>query len=550
LFICSCLVLLLAACKGATTPTLSQGSAASVTRGKLSTMVRMSGQVSAQNARQLTFGTVSGRVIQILVKVGQRVAAGDPLVKLETTSQERKVREAQASLQVAEASLAAAQSAAGESEIAVAKANVSAAEYALAAAQQKAKLAEEAGLRPLEEAVADAQTALRDAQDALKLSETQYNLSKIRKAEYDQDFFTRKLRDATTDEARAEAQTALSKAISDLADAHISRERTLSAARDKVAEKQAALNKASSVLALARAQGNAEIKSAQLAVEQAAVKVQEAKSELEDLQAGKDSKTVKSAKTVYEAALAKLESAQSALAAMTLTAPFEGVVLTLYTTVGAQVGASTRILYIADTRNLIVSAQTTETDIAKLSVGQKVGVFFDGYPNHTFQGAVTMLPARGAESGGITVYTVEMSLDAQGANILPGTLADVRIYTGEETEALLVPLAAVWYLSSNQMVVTVKDASGQPRVAPVTIGANDGIMAEVKSGLLEGDQVILPLVAPVTPTSAPQNQQQMREQMIQQFQPGGQIIIQPGQGGQGGQIIVPGGQGGQGQGGR
>ena len=228
---------------------------------------------------------------------------------------------------------------------------------------------------------------------------------------------------------------------------------------------------------------------------------------------------------------------------MTLVAPFDGVVFTVYPQVGSQVSASTRIVYIADTTNLIVTAQTTETDIAKLSVGLEVRVYFDAYPGRTFKGTVKTLPARGTESGGITVYTIEIALAAEDATILPGTLADVRVYTGEQTEALLVPLAAVWYLSSNEMVVTAKDASGQLHVVPVTIGANDGIMAEVKSGLLEGDQVILPLVAPVTPTTAPQGQQ--GQQFNQPFgQPGGQIIIQPG--GQGGQIIVPGGQPGQG----
>ena len=75
---------------------------APVARASITQSVAISGAVDASAQVRLSFGT-AGRLTQLLVGVGQRVAAGQPLARLETTDLATSVRQAEASLASAQA---------------------------------------------------------------------------------------------------------------------------------------------------------------------------------------------------------------------------------------------------------------------------------------------------------------------------------------------------------------------------------------------------------------------------------------------------------------
>jgi multidrug efflux pump subunit AcrA (membrane-fusion protein) len=114
---------------------------------------------------------------------------------------------------------------------------------------------------------------------------------------------------------------------------------------------------------------------------------------------------------------------------------------------------------------------------------------------------VLSMPLRGSESGGMSVYQIETTLEQEGSEIRSGMLANVRFVVGEKHDVLTIPAAAVQYRPNNETYVYLRTGDGKTQEQTVEIGLNDGIMAEVLSGLSEGQTVLVPLVAPMDPSN-------------------------------------------------
>ena len=164
---------------------------ADVERASMSESVAVLGQLSPVEGLTLTFGVADGRVLEVFVQLGQTIAEGDPLARLDTAATERLLREAEADLVVAQAQLDAAVRAASEMELAKARTALAAAEHQVAAAKLALDLATEAGVEPYELGLADAQFALQSARDAYTATSLEANLGEIRQLEYQQAFFER-----------------------------------------------------------------------------------------------------------------------------------------------------------------------------------------------------------------------------------------------------------------------------------------------------------------------------------------------------------------------
>jgi HlyD family secretion protein len=266
-----------------------------------------------------------------------------------------------------------------------------------------------------------------------------------------------------------------------------------------VANARQELEKDQATLARAKAGQEDPTLTLQLEYEQALAGVDRARKAVDDLKSGADSAAVRAAKTAYEAAKARVEDCQSAIAQATLTAPADGLVFAVFAQAGQQVEPNAQAVYLADPKDLRVQAQATEMDITRLSVGQEVRLSFDAYAGRVFQGKILTLPAGSQDAGGMSVYMVETSLEQGDAQLWPGLGATVRVVIGEKKDVLIVPTVALRYRMPDETYVVVRTADGKPHDQKVKIGLNDGIVAEVLDGLSEGQTVVIPLVPPLQP---------------------------------------------------
>ena len=132
-----------------------------------------------------------------------------------------------------------------------------------------------------------------------------------------------------------------------------------------------------------------------------------------------------------ENANAKLKSAVTALAQLSLPAPFDGVVHNPKARVGELVSAGQPLMYLSDPSTMQVeTTDLNEIDVARLHIGDAAVITFDALPDVILSGKVSHIATRVAESAGVN-YTVVIMLDEIPARLLWGMTAYAEISVEE-----------------------------------------------------------------------------------------------------------------------
>ena len=149
----------------------------------------------------------------------------------------------------------------------------------------------------------------------------------------------------------------------------------------------------------------------------------------------------------------------------------------------------TKIGSLVPDEGMKISFPVDEMDILRYTVGMEAEITVDALPGRTFTGTVTEIGSIGTSNGGNSKYTVTVAFDRSG-DMLDGMNASVSVHTGS-AEGVTIPAAALYDSGSATYVYTALDRSG---TAPdgrreVTVGMSDGEMAQILSGLDEGETV-------------------------------------------------------------
>jgi RND family efflux transporter MFP subunit len=488
--------------------------------GNLISTITVVGELDAVQREDLTFSKMSGatRLAQLNVKTGQTVKAGDVIATIDPAPYQQALDQAQSDLQAAEEKLADLKTPATKLEVAKASLAVAKAENTLAQAKKDLSTAQSPDLASL-------QNAVRDAQDSLTLAEQQQIIAQHdalakseRDLQYAVDWHQRRINDlqqlVSTGQANLEQKDALAKeqealglAQADLARVQANRQLSLQAAAASVAKARATLEDAQEALATAKAGGDKlALAKAKVAVQEAEVALASAQDARATLEQGADAITLAAAQADVDKKRLALADAKAALAAATLTAPFDGTILKVNVTTDNLISANTQIAAIANLKNLQVLASVDETTIRKVAVDQTAQITFDALAGQTLRGKVQSVPLQGALQGNVMVYEVPISLTgAENLPLLVGMTANVKLQVGQAANALLVPAMAVQQVGAGYQVLTPnsEDPQGQPKAVAVEIGLSDGVNTQIVSGLKVGDKVLVQLT---TATSSTQNQ--------------------------------------------
>jgi multidrug efflux pump subunit AcrA (membrane-fusion protein) len=135
------------------------------------------------------------------------------------------------------------------------------------------------------------------------------------------------------------------------------------------------------------------------------------------------------AQAQLDQAQAVLEDAKDMLAQGTLTAPFDGTVVSIDVLPGELVQPGQVVVVIGDLDHLqIETTDLSERDIASVQIGQAATVRLKAF-GQDFTGEVTAIAPMGEKSGGDVVYKVTIELDAPPQGLMWGMSADVEIQT-------------------------------------------------------------------------------------------------------------------------
>lgn len=142
------------------------------------------------------------------------------------------------------------------------------------------------------------------------------------------------------------------------------------------------------------------------------------------------------------------------IAAGQIVSPTAGVVSSVTVTDGATCEEGTAMISIQSTNSWLATVSVDELDINSIEVGQNVDVELDSLPNETFDGTVTDISDKGTASGGITTYSVNVSVVDDDRFKINMTL-NCEIKAQETTGAVLLPIDDL-RTSGNMSYVMVK----------------------------------------------------------------------------------------------
>jgi len=192
-----------------------------------------------------------------------------------------------------------------------------------------------------------------------------------------------------------------------------------------------------------------------------------------------------------EAALSQARSESQAateLAARAVVrARFAGVVAKRWHNVGDIVDASTTdpVLRVINPKELQVMAAVPVADLQRLQVGHAVTVI--GPAGGDGEAAVVAAKPAAVEPGSATA-DVRVTF-TKPSTLTVGTPVEVRIVAEERKSALVIPTAAL-VKDGDETFVFVAGSDNKAHKTAVTLGVQTRELAEVKSGLKDGDKVI------------------------------------------------------------
>jgi HlyD family secretion protein len=437
--------------------------AATVERGTMLVAIPASGRIEALEQVDLVF-QIPGRVDDVLVEVGDAVAAGETLARLDAARLTHEATQARAALTSAEARLAQLRRAARPEEIAAAEANVQAAEAQVNAAS--ANLAQLLGGASAGE-IAAAEAEFASAQANQKAAFEAYQMT---------------LKCFTVDLPHGMGEREICPALG----APEEQARFNLAAADSALEAAYAgldaLTSGTSVDAIRAARANVAVMSAQQDAAQA---------RLDLLLEGATGGQIAAAEAQVEQARAAWDMAELALTHATLAAPFDGVVAAVNVTAGEMAaGGPLPAVTLLDTSAFCLVVQVDEIDVGKLAVGQEARVTLDGLPQADLVGRVERISPAATIEGGVVYYETMIRLAETDAPVRVDMSANATIVVEELTDVLMIPTWVVRIDPETGQTYVERRVDGAIVRADVVVGARHEGIAEIVEGLSEGDEVV------------------------------------------------------------
>jgi HlyD family secretion protein len=195
---------------------------------------------------------------------------------------------------------------------------------------------------------------------------------------------------------------------------------------------------------------------------------------------------------------ADVSGAQARYAKSVIVSPIDGVLTDLVADVGEQASAGVTFATVhADAGQFKIPVDISESDIAKVSVGDTATVTFDAFgDDRVFTAVVGAIDPAEKVIEGVVFYeaTIVLSGDESATDIRSGMSADVTIRTAESANALFVSQRAVLEADGVKYVRIPLEKAGEFEKRTVTVGmrADDGLL-EILSGVSEGETIITSL---------------------------------------------------------
>ena len=406
---------------------------------------------------------VSGKLARILVKQGDTVRAGQPLVVLDSydvAQAHAAVRDAQLGVEQAVAAVQTAQAQVGQS-----RAKLDSTQTTLARQRQLAQAGafSQAPLLAVQSEVSQAQSELSQAQTELRTKTVA--AGRAGRLIQDQLISKSEMEQAQADQEQTQARVDQAKTRLALARQALSREQKVFSgdllSKQAVQTAQADVRAAQSEVQT----GLRQTQATQTALQSARGRVTAVRDNLSALEGGGHT--------------------EGGAGLVTLYAPLGGVVTERAATLGETVERSTALLTISNTSAVLVQANVPERDAARVRVGQAVEVTVPTYAGQTFIGVVQTLGSSVDEK--TRSLPVRCLVENRDGRLKPEMFARVTLSTGKGGSGAFVPSAAIDEDGEQRFVYVARGGGFEKRA--VQLGRVTDTRTQIISGVQSGESV-------------------------------------------------------------
>lgn len=422
-------------------------------RGDIEENVSTSGKVASEE-KEILFAPVGGRLNEVNVAAGDAVKAGDVLMTYDMDQMEERLQEATLQQTKSSASYNSTMTENSKSQAKLNEANTN--------------------LAVLDKQLADYKAYLKELQDKLsksqretqrQLSEESYELSR-KSAD-----LSKELQDPSTS---ADREKEINKELQDI---------SASQARN------------SYVQSIASSSDYVENMQNEIA------SVQEHITECENYKAQMQSQKGTSESTILNGYQSQGYAADRDLAQLTykeaeeqyysakkgIVADFDGIVTECTGVSGASVAEGTQLITLESSENVKVTFDASKSDVAKLSIGQKVDVTISG---NKYEGEISKINRMATLNASNTpMVGVEVHLTNPDDKIILGLDAKLTVHTDSAQDTLLIPVEAINADKNGDFLYVIENGMVVKRA--ITCGISSDEYTEVLEGITEEDQIIV-----------------------------------------------------------
>lgn len=174
-----------------------------------------------------------------------------------------------------------------------------------------------------------------------------------------------------------------------------------------------------------------------------------------------------------------------------ILAPIDGTIIKRNVVAGQTFGTGDAVYTMSD--HLIVHAQVDETDIGQVRLAQRTMITLDAYRDVQTFGKVKKIAFDATTVNNVTTYVVDVLPDKVPEVMRSGMTANVVFDVETRSDILTIPNSAIKVKNGNSYVLLPRKEKGEePPEQKIETGITDGKWVEVKSGLKEGDVILVP----------------------------------------------------------
>lgn len=173
----------------------------------------------------------------------------------------------------------------------------------------------------------------------------------------------------------------------------------------------------------------------------------------------------------------------------TLSAPTDGIITAVEKEEGELAAVGSVLVSIINSNPFQVETNVSETEIAKVNLGNAAEMTLDALPDEKFSGKVIKINPAETVVSGVIYYKITLVFDAKDDRIKSGMTVNLDIQTEKKEDVLFLPYYVVKSRNGEKYVFVLE--KGLIKEKTVKTGLEGEVNVEIIEGLREGEQVVL-----------------------------------------------------------